>query len=153
MYCSSCGGAVAPGLTYCNHCGGNLRGTKESVAKVLTATPDNVVWAIVGVFVVGLGSIMGLMALLKEEFNANIGQVLIFSFAVFLLTFLVECVFISLLFTRRSSTKEVGGRRLKEQTTKELDVAQPHVLEEPIYSVTEHTTRAFEPIYRQKKAE
>ena len=153
MYCSSCGGAVTPGLTYCNHCGGNVRETKESVAKVLTATPDNVVWAIVGVFVVGLGSIMGLMAILKE-FNAHIGEVMVFSLAVFLLMLVVESVFISLLFSRKSEGKEVGeSQRLKEETTKELEAAQPRVIAEPLSSVTEHTTRAFEPIYRQKKAE
>ena len=156
MYCSSCGSAVAAGLSYCNHCGANLRGTKAdavSFTRVARASPDSVIWAIVGVFVVGLGSIMGLMAILKE-FNAHIGEVMVFSLAVFLLMLVVESVFISLLFSRKSEGKEVGeSQRLKEETTKELEAAQPRVIAEPLSSVTEHTTRAFEPIYRQKKAE
>jgi len=36
--------------------------------------------------------------------------------------------------------------QLKGQATKGLDAAQARALPEPVSSVTEHTTRAFEPI-------
>ena len=39
---------------------------------------------------------------------------------------------------------------LKGQATRELDAAQARVLPEPVPSVTEHTTRAFEPIYNER---
>jgi len=97
---------------------------------------------------------IGLMAVMKEEFNANIGLVIFFALLVFLLMLVVEGVFISLLLGRRSGVKETRDQgRLKEQTTKELNAAPARVLSEPVPSVTEHTTRAFEPIYVQKKAE
>ncbi len=74
MYCSSCGVAVAQGLSYCNQCGAKLGGAKGYVvSKVTKAQLESLVWAIVAVFVVGLGSIMGLMAIMKEQFNANLG--------------------------------------------------------------------------------
>jgi hypothetical protein len=41
----------------------------------------------------------------------------------------------------------------KEAATKELDAAQARALPEPVPSVTEHTTRSFEPIYSKRKAE
>jgi uncharacterized membrane protein YvbJ len=152
MYCSSCGVAVAQGLTYCNQCGAKLSGAKgDGVTKVAKAQPDFLVWAIVAIFVVGLGSIMGLMGILKVQFNANLGIVVIFSLIIFLLMLVVEGVFISLLFGSKDG--EGKKERLKEQATKELDAAQPRVLTEPVSSVTEHTTRAFEPVYRQKRAE
>ena len=156
MYCSSCGVAVAQGLSYCNQCGAKLSGAKgDSVARVAKAPPESLVWAILAVFVVGLGSVMALMGILKVQFNANLGIVIIFSLIVFLLMLVVEGVFISLLFGRERGAKDVKGEkeRLREPETKELDSAQPRVLTEPASSVTDHTTRAFEPVYRQKRAE
>jgi hypothetical protein len=156
MYCSSCGVAVAQGLSYCNQCGARLSAAKgDSVARVAKAQPESLVWAILAVFVVGLGSIMALMGILKVQFNANLGIVLLFSLIVFLLMLVVEGVFISLLFGSKGDSKDLKSEkeRLKEQATKELDPAQHRVLTEPVASVTEHTTRAFEPVYRQKKAE
>jgi hypothetical protein len=156
VYCSSCGVAVAQGLSYCNQCGAKLSGAKgDGVTKVAKAQPDFLVWAIVAIFIVGLGSIMGLMGILKVQFNANLGIVLIFSLVILVLMLAVEGVFISLLFGGKSDSKDVRSEKeqLKEQATKELDAPQPRELTEPVPSVTEHTTRAFEPIYRQKKAE
>jgi methyl coenzyme M reductase gamma subunit len=66
---------------------------------------------------------------------------------------LVEGVFIWQLLRRKRGAEETGDTALsKEQATKELDAAQPRVLPEPVPSVTEHTTRAFEPIYRERKS-
>jgi hypothetical protein len=155
MYCSTCGGAVAAGLSYCNHCGARLSAAKgDDVTRVAKVPSESLVWAIVGVFVVGLGCMIGLMAVMKEEFNANIGLVIFFALLVFLLMLVVEGVFISLLVGRRGDVKRVKNpEQMKEQTTNELNVAPARVLSEPVPSVTEHTTRAFEPVYVQQKAE
>jgi heme/copper-type cytochrome/quinol oxidase subunit 2 len=60
------------------------------------------VWGIVGVFALGLGSIMGLMAMLKQMFNANIGLVIAFSLTILLFMLVIEAVFIALIFTHRT---------------------------------------------------
>ena len=156
MYCSSCGVVVAQGLSYCNQCGAKLSGAKSvGIAKVAKAQPESLVWAVVAIFVVGLGSIMGLMGILKVQFNAGLGIVTIFSLIILLLMLVVEGVFISLLFGSKSESNDGKSAMelLRKQTTRELEAAQPHALSEPVASVTEHTTRAFEPIYLQKKAE
>ena len=156
MYCSSCGVVVAQGLSYCNQCGAKLSGAKSvGIAKVAKAQPESLVWAVVAIFVVGLGSIMGLMGILKVQFNAGLGTVTIFSLIILLLMLVVEGVFISLLFGSKSESNDGKSAMelLRKQTTRELEAAQPHALSEPVASVTEHTTRAFEPIYLQKKAE
>ena len=156
MYCSSCGVVVAEGLSYCNQCGAKLSGAKSvGIAKVAKAQPESLVWAVVAIFVVGLGSIMGLMGILKVQFNAGLGIVTIFSLIILLLMLVVEGVFISLLFGSKSDSNDGKSAMelLKKQTIRELEAAQPHALSEPVASVTEHTTRAFEPIYVQKKAE
>ena len=156
MYCSSCGVVVAQGLSYCNQCGAKLSGAKSvGIAKVAKVQPESLVWAVVAIFVVGLGSIMGLMGILKVQFNAGLGIVTIFSLIILLLMLVVEGVFISLLFGSKSDSNDGKSAMelLRKQTTRELEAAQPHALSEPVASVTEHTTRAFEPIYLQKKAE
>ena len=158
MYCSSCGSAVGRDLSYCNHCGAKLSGAKgDSVAKPAEPIPDSLVWAIVSVFVVGLGCMIGLMAVM-EDYRFNQGMTIGFTFLIFLLMLAVEGVFISLLLSRKRSVRERSetGRlngRLKEQATKELGAVPAQALPEPAASVTEHTTRAFEPIYSERKGD
>jgi hypothetical protein len=52
---------------------------------------------------------------------------------------------------RKRGTEEAGDRVLSRgQATNELDAAQARALPQPVPSVTEHTTRAFEPIYNER---
>ncbi|HKE58061.1 MAG TPA: zinc-ribbon domain-containing protein [Pyrinomonadaceae bacterium] len=154
MYCSNCGRQVSPGLTYCNHCGARLNESLVSPDTRLSKIPgESLVWAIVGVFVVGIGSIIGLMAVLKEEFNAPLGLALAVGLTIFMLTLLVEAVFIWQLIGHRRVPGAKEQRRLKDQTTRELEPAQAEFLGEPVPSVTEHTTRTFVPLYNERKSE
>ena len=158
MYCSSCGAAVPNDLSYCNHCGARLNGANvEDASKPAELFPDSLVWAIVSVFVVGIGSVIGLIAVMKN-YGLNDGLVLAFASLILVMMLAIEGVFIGLLLSRKSGNKQMKDRerldgRRKQQTTKELEEAQPQGLPEPVTSVTEHTTRAFEPIYRERKKE
>lgn len=155
MYCSSCGKVVAQGLSYCNHCGAKLSGAKaESVTKSSELFPDSLVWAVVSIFVIGLGCIIGLMAVMKDLLNFNTGIILTITLLSFLLMFAVEGVFIWLLLSRSRGAKAAGkAKEAKEQVTKELDAAQARALSEPASSITENTTRKFEPIYSERKTD
>jgi len=154
MYCSSCGVAVAQGLSYCNYCGAKLNGVKgETRIKSSEVKPETLVAAMVLVFVFGLGAITMLMGMMKAVLGLNVGQILAFTLLSFLIMLLIEGVCIRLLFRRKRGTEEAGDAvLLKGQATKELDAAQARVLPEPVPSVTEHTTRAFEPIYSKQKS-
>lgn len=151
MYCSSCGGAVATGLTYCNHCGGRLGSAKvEGGGKPTELFPDSLIWAIVTVFVIGLGCLIGLMAVMKNS-NFNQGTILGFCLLILVMTVAVEAVFISMLLRRNSQkavdkTVVVGSRE-----TNELGAARQQALPEPVPSVTEHTTRTFERTLSERK--
>jgi hypothetical protein len=58
-----------------------------------------------------------------------------------------------LLLNGRSGVKGVGDAEPpKEQKTKEIAEGQARVLPEHLPSVTEHTTRAFESIYDERKS-
>jgi hypothetical protein len=154
MYCSSCGGVVAQDLSYCNHCGAKLGGLRREGSKPSELFPDSLVWAIVSVFVCGLGGTIGLMAVMKDAGNFNPGMIIGLTLLSFLAMIAVECVLIWLLVRSKWGTKEADGKsQLKESAARELGVAPQHLLTEPALSITEHTTRTLEPATRQRRDE
>jgi uncharacterized membrane protein len=153
MYCSSCGTSVAQGLSYCNYCGAKLSGEKgDSLIKSSEVKPASLLWGMVAVLVFGFVAITFLMMAMKMV-GLNVGQILAFTILSFLIMLLVEGVFIWQLLRRKRGAEEPGDTALsKEQATKELEAAQARVLPEAVPSVTEHTTRSLEPIYRERKS-
>jgi hypothetical protein len=151
MYCSSCGVAVAQGLSYCNYCGAKLNGVKgETRIKSPEVKPELLVSAMAVVFVFGLVAIALLMLVMKDVLG-NVGEVSAFALLSFLIMLSIEGVIIRLLLRRKRGTEEAEDTMgLKGQATKALDAAQARALPEPMPSVTEHTTRAFEPIYNER---
>jgi hypothetical protein len=154
MYCSSCGVAVAQGLSYCNYCGGKLGGEKgDSVSRTPEVKPELLVSAMAGVFILGLVAIAVLIGVLKAVAGFDLPFLLAALMLSFLIMLMVEGVLVGLLFKRRKGDKRAGGtERMKEQTTRELGEAQARVLPEPVSSVTEHTTRSFDPVYIERKS-
>src|SRR5215213_4378199 len=153
MYCSSCGVAVAQSLSYCNFCGAKLNGGKGGNAiKSSEVKPESLVWGMVAVLVFGFVAIVFLIMAMKMV-GLNVAQILAFTILSFLIMVLIEGVFIWKLLRRRRGAEDTGDAvLLKEQAPKELDAAQARVLREAMPSVTEHTTRAFEPIYSERKS-
>ncbi|MBC8028771.1 MAG: hypothetical protein H7Z16_01560 [Pyrinomonadaceae bacterium] len=151
MYCSSCGIASTPGLRYCNRCGASLSITKDPKPSqsAVSSLMDSTFW----VTALGLSVIVGGVAAMKKlEFR----EVFIVAYMV-----LSTVAFLGIYgmhvwqFIRLTS----GGKKssslteVEEPDTKELDPAQARVLPDFTPSVTEHTTRAFEPITTKRKAE
>ena len=155
MYCSSCGAAVAQGLTYCSRCGAKSVGREHGgVTESPGPKPETLVAAMVFVFFLGLIGIAGLMSFMRSLPGFDFGRIMAVMLLSFLIMLLVEGVFAWLLLRRRSVAKEAGAAGLpNQQTTSELDAAQARALPEPAPSVTEHTTRKFEPIYVERKSE
>ena len=146
MYCSSCGAAVAQGLSYCNH--GGAKFTRESsTTQSSEVKPEALVWGMVAVLVFGFAGIVFLLMAMKMV-GLNVGQILAFMMLSFLMMLLVEGVFIWKFLHRKR-----GAEEIENTSTKELYGAQARALPEPMPSVTEHTTRAFEPIYSERKSE
>jgi len=150
MYCSSCGTSISHGLAYCNHCGGKLIQPQTSVDQT-QLFPDSLVWAIVSVFIVGLGAIMGLMALMKAELHFDIGIILFITLLSFALMVAIEGVLVWLLISRSRIPKTAGEIDQKQKDTSELGDAPVRQLHEPVPSVTEQPTRTFEPLYEKRK--
>lgn len=148
MYCSTCGAALAQGLSYCNRCG--ARSGVDARGDAGRPRPESLVSAIALVFVFGLAAFIGLLAVMKH-FGINDGLTNGFTMMVFLLMVAVEAVFVWMLLSgRRAAEGKREAARLKEPTTQELEGANPRALPDPLPSVTEHTTRTFEPAYRER---
>src|SRR2546423_28056 len=148
MYCSTCGVVVAQGLSYCNHCSAKLnRG--DAVVRSAQVKPDLLVTSMVATFVFGLAAITVLMGVMKVVLGLPVGTVLAFMLLPFLLMLVLESVFIRLLLRRTQLAEESDKALSKQQTTNQLDAAQPRVLPEGT-SVTEHTTRAFDPSFTER---
>jgi hypothetical protein len=151
MYCSTCGVAVSEGLSYCNYCGAKLGGKVEVQARAAEVRPEMLVNAMVCTFIFGLAAIIGLMAVMKNLPDFDFGRIMAVTMLSFLFMLLLEVVFIwKLLRGKRSTQAAIDKARVSAQATKELDAAQPRALPEPLPSVTEHTTRAFEPVFRER---
>ena len=154
MYCSSCGVAVAQGLSYCNHCGAKLNRAQDGEGfNSSELRPGYLVFAMMALFVFGLIAITMLIGVMKTVLAFNEGAILAFTLLSFLMLVLIESVFIRLLFraARRAEETRATAGMMKGQGTNELETAQARALPEPLPSVTEHTTRAFDPIYTDRK--
>lgn len=162
MYCSSCGAAVEKGLSYCNRCGARQHRTvvgwrvrsqqsddEEDGTSRSSTRVESLIWAIVAIFVVGMGCTIGLLAVMKNVLNFDTGLNMIFGGLSFLLMFILEAVFIWLLL-RSARPRE---RALEAHQTGELDGLKQKALSPPAVGVTEHTTRTFEPTYAEQKPE
>ena len=155
MYCSSCGGAVAQGLSYCNRCGAKFGGAEGGGAvRSSEVKPELLVSSMVRLFVLGLLAISVLIGVLKAVAGFDLPLLLAAATFSFVLLFVVECVLVGLLFrSRRGAGKSGDAVPPKDQTTGRLGAAQApaHALPEPLPSVTEHTTRLFEPAHTDRQ--
>ena len=135
--------AVAQNRSYCNHCGAKL--SRDDSAEWSEVRPDMLVFLMAATFIFGLIAITILMGVMKSVLEMPVGQILGVMAFPFLLMLLIEGIFIRLLLRRRH---EVDERKTlaNGQITNELDEARARLLSQPAASVTEHTTRAFDPI-------
>ena len=154
MYCSSCGTAITPGLSYCNRCGTELKAKQNSPVKLSETAPEYLVWAITAVTIVGLGTNIGLMAVMKEVAHFTDGPIIAFTFLSFLTFLGVDGVFIWLLLRSVKNAKQAGRMiEEKELARREVGEGKRGMLTEAAVSVTEHTTRTLETADMQKKPE
>ena len=157
MYCPSCGLELTSELSYCNRCGANLKPQSnqsgEAHSKLVSAT-----WAIslavVLVTLGGFGMMFGLvMALISSGVNLSGGGMVLIVFSL-----LIILAVASLLIRQLSRVLDVaqlsGGATQSKQPHQpmlsEKPVQQIGAPREPVTSVTEHTTRMFEPILKDR---
>lgn len=153
MFCSICGSAITPTLSYCTRCGTELKPKEKAPENPYGFSPDGLVWAIVSVSVGGLALLTGFMAVMRE---AQLEAPVMITFLIlgFLMLMAANSVFIWMLLQSRKRTTAPPPTILPPArlTTQEIKVEpQVQMLPEPIISVTEHTTRQLDPVQRQER--
>ncbi len=148
MYCSSCGGALTEGWCYCNRCGANL-----SISKAGGATP-------LPESLGGLGPRSGNHRFVRHHARFDAGDerdwvasgvMLLFVGLIFLTMVAVDSVLAWQLFrlSGRASEPRVVAPVVKLDTN-DFGLKREQPVLEPRASVTENTTRNFEPVYEER---
>lgn len=153
MYCHACGIALAQQTKYCNRCGAELITSsaalkhQAALEKRLDGYLDGVFW----VSVFGLGIIVGGSILLKK---VGFSDIVILTYAV--LSSIIFLINLGLnLYSSVSLLRRAKDRNQSIQTapeTAELNPGRPDVFLTPAHSVTENTTRSFEPVQRVNRS-
>lgn len=158
MYCPSCGFQMTQELRYCPRCGANLNPQeKEETSKALLGPVWAVSLAITLITLTGLGLVFafGIVVLVKGVTLPAAVIALVFFFL------LVLFAIVSLLIRQLSRLLSMYGQppeAAQDRSARpdnELDegyaTPQLDAPREPPLSVTENTTRTFEPVARERQ--
>ena len=148
MYCSACGVAVNQGLTYCKNCGTKV--PREDERQPTQPKPESILAMMVATFVMGLLAICALITVLKAV-QFEFGPLMAVTMLSFLIMLALEGVFIRLLFRKRQRAEDKDAKLVSAQPTTQQLEAQSQFPLQPVESVTEHTTRAFDPVFSERK--
>lgn len=157
MNCPNCGAEATPGLNYCKRCGGGLN-QLMSPLEVRPAVSIGTAWAI-GLTTVFLlvGGLAVLFGSIIDIVHSGMPPHVIIWLAAFGSGTLLGGVVLLLLFWMRllkASPRGVGGGPMPLNSfvaPHELGAARAAAVPSPhsAASITEHTTRIFEPSYRE----
>ena len=151
MYCQTCGNAIAHKTKFCNRCGNQLVPTgkasadKTAAEKRLDDYLDGLFW----ISVFGLGFIIGGTLVLSK---AGVRDLIVFGYAILsTVVFLINFGFS--LWGALSIMRSSKDGKLTMQPgheTRELGPPKIEPLPIPTPSVTENTTRSFEPLEHKR---
>ena len=157
MFCQSCGTALTKGLTYCNRCGARV------VSPGLTKAQNDNLAQVVCVLAffsttVTLGGLGIVYFLVRQLLLMGFEQSRIVVVTFFCLLAVVGLA--ALLLTHMSRALNVflhpgAGQGAEAAETPELtgrQTAQIEAPREPVSSVTDHTTRTFDPVYQERRS-
>jgi len=157
MYCPTCGVSLVAALSYCNHCGASLNSLQaQDKRDTAEEAIDTLVLVNVGTSITLLGMALGALVLIKQgAIDEKMGRTfVILSFVAF---FVLEAIMLwRLVSVNRNKRSEATRAQLqsKDLSTEELTEAPARALlepREPLSSITEETTRVFEPSYRKSE--
>jgi hypothetical protein len=161
MYCPNCGAESTSGLNYCKRCGGNLSDTTQSTAPPTRNTSAALILAaaIVAIVLGGLGIVfteaLSLIGPQPPGFAPPVHDaVAVAGIMVILGSATIGLVSLMLirLFTRMMGLGSAADKPSRPSRTFLPEQRVPQIQAPPIsvQSVTEHTTRNFEPRVRRR---
>lgn len=149
MYCSTCGVEATLDLNYCKRCGNSLTLTTTTfqAAPFSLSGPS---WAMAVAIVAMVGIIFGSVVKLAGKGVSAVALTWIVIAGLGAVVGLVALIFRQL--SRLVAENQLRGHKpvqFRPPITSELNYTPPGVLPQPAASVTENTTRFFEPAYKE----
>jgi hypothetical protein len=152
MFCPTCGIALSHQMKYCNRCGAHLTTTEDAaLSNAAEKRLDNYLDGLFWITLLGLGFILGGIALLKK-IQVSDGLLIAFvvlSFAAFLVNFGLSFREVQRL---KRAREPIHTPELEPLNSKELGPASAQASMEGLPSVTENTTRELQSRSREKIA-
>lgn len=151
MYCSICGTPGIPGLVYCKKCGARV-GSSPNENRLSEASFNTLVAGVIAIPIAGIGVVIGLMSVMKNELGFSNEVVIAFALMSFAILLAAEGVLIWLLLSRSGKVKKTEeNNQLKEAATQKLlEMPARSELNEPPPGIIEDTTRNLEPVPRRE---
>lgn len=150
MYCQSCGTEVTKELNYCNRCGANLN--LPSNLPDLPMRPINLTGPTIAIALMVMISLGIVFASVSELARRDIHPAFL---TWMVLGGLAMIAGVAAMILRQWS--HLAGVRQQERSTlrkkpagqEPAPMSLPSMRSEPVSSVTDHTTRTFDPVYRK----
>ena len=152
MYCQTCGIAIGPGMKFCNRCGTSVVANDPEETKRTEKRMDDYLDGIFWITVFGVAITGGgLLVLKKAEFSERfLLAFLILSATAFMINFAINLWVVRGI---NRSLKQEKALMPPPADTSELEPMKNQPALQPAASVTEHTTRSFEPVYHKRNSD
>jgi len=146
MFCPECGAESTQGLNYCKRCGTTL-----SASSVVNQPRPKSIPPLVPLSLVSMVGLIGFFATLIALANTKIDERVLIAVAIFG----GATVFGVIGLLIRISKQQLGSHPLPASDDKRGHSTQPQLISPPLVvsSVTEHTTRNFDPQLQQRNTD
>lgn len=152
MYCQSCGIAIAQSMKFCNRCGTSVTTQDTAEIKRSEKRLDDYLDGLFWITVMGVAITAGGLLVLKK---ADLGDRFLLAFMILSSTAFIINFAISLwmVLGMVRSSKDQKMLPTPPADTNELAPMNAAPMLQPATSVTENTTRSFEPVYNKRNLE
>ena len=152
MYCQSCGIAIAQSMRFCNRCGTSVVSQDAADIKRSEKRLDDYLDGLFWITVFGVAITAGGMLVLKK---ADLGDKFLLAFMILSSTafFINFAISLWMVLGMVRGAKDKKALPPFQVHTNELAPMDSSLMLEPAASVTENTTRSFEPIYHKRNSD
>jgi hypothetical protein len=152
MYCQSCGIAIAHSMRFCNRCGTSVVSQDAADTKRSEKRLDDYLDGLFWITVMGVAITAGGMLVLKK---ADLGDKFLLAFMILSSTafFINFAISLWMVLGMVRGAKDKKALPPLPPDTNELAPMDGAPMLQPAASVTENTTRSFEPIYNKRNSD
>ena len=155
MYCPTCGASVAQSLSYCNRCGVKLSSATNALENCGSSANSEVGgYLAIATGFTAVGGFFLVFMLVREllKHNVNTSAIFLMTLVALATVLAISALMIRLLARSFGYGSPPNGRKddARSPEINGRDTAQIDAPREPLSSVTDHTTRHFGPVLKDR---